>query len=66
MGAIQNIQMAPPNSVFANPVAKAQALIPILCELGDYNSAAFQVRALGYDPSQKMHSNPGYFISIPY
>lgn len=51
LGAIQFIQNAPPNSIFANPISKAQALIPILCEMGDYTRAEYQVRTLGYLPS---------------
>ena len=58
IGAIQHIEnivrMNPsPFVVFRDPVAKAQSLIPIYCEMGDYTRAEFQVRGLGFNPAFK-------------
>jgi len=58
VGAIQYIEnmirMNPsPNVVFRDPFVKAQTLIPIFCEMGDYAQAELQARSLGINPALK-------------
>jgi tetratricopeptide (TPR) repeat protein len=49
----QSMQNPSPFTVYRDPVAKAQSLIPIFCEVGDYTRAEFQVNSLGFNPAFK-------------
>ena len=61
MQAAFYIQQAPPNSVFGNPFSKAQSLIPLLLELGDYNNAFMQAGMMGNNPATRNAYNSWMF-----
>ncbi len=59
--AVFFIQNAPPNSVYGSWESKAQSIIPILCEMGDYQGAVQQINILGTSPLFKNAANSWLF-----
>ena len=63
MQAAMFIQQAPPNSVFGSPEAKAQALIPILLDYEDYNSALLQTTMMNTPASRNAYHSWLFYIN---